>query len=72
MKEIAHIETDFVEKFGVPRQSGLIEEVKGKIIFEPEFRTYDAFKGLEEYSHIWLSLIVLLVLGIMHFGIANL
>lgn len=54
MKEIAHIETDFVEKFGVPRQSGLIEEVKGKIIFEPEFRTYDAFKGLEEYSHIWL------------------
>lgn len=54
MKEIAHIETDFSEKFGIPRQSGLIEETKAKIIFEPEYRTWDAFKGLEEYSHIWI------------------
>lgn len=54
MKEIAHIETDFSEKFGIPRQSGLIEETKAKIIFEPEYRTWDAFKGLEQYSHIWI------------------
>ena len=54
MKEIAHIETDFSEKFGIPRQSGLVEETKAKIIFEPEYRTWDAFKGLEEYSHIWI------------------
>lgn len=54
MKEIAHIETDFSEKFGIPRQSGLIEETKARIIFEPEYRTWDAFKGLEQYSHIWI------------------
>ncbi len=54
MKEIAHIETDFSEKFGIPRQSGLIAETKAKIIFEPEYRTWDAFKGLEQYSHIWI------------------
>ncbi|MBQ1393167.1 MAG: tRNA (N6-threonylcarbamoyladenosine(37)-N6)-methyltransferase TrmO, partial [Lachnospiraceae bacterium] len=54
MKEIAHIETDFAEKFGIPRQSGLIEETKARIIFEPEYRTWDAFKGLEQYSHIWI------------------
>lgn len=54
MKEIAHIVTNFPEKFGIPRQSGLVEEAKGKIIFQPEYRTWDAFKGLEEYSHIWL------------------
>ena len=54
MKEIAHIETNFPEKFGIPRQSGLVESLKARIIFEPEFRTADAFKGLEEYSHIWI------------------
>lgn len=54
MKEIAHIETDFAEKFGIPRQSGLIEETKARIIFDPEYRTWDAFKGLEQYSHIWI------------------
>ena len=54
MKEIAHIEPDFSEKFGIPRQSGLVEETKARIIFEPEYRTWDAFKGLEEYSHIWI------------------
>lgn len=54
MKEIAHIVTDFPEKFGIPRQSGVVKETRGKIIFEPEYRTYDAFKGLEEYSHIWI------------------
>ena len=54
MKEIAHIVTDFPEKFGIPRQSGVVDGTRGKIIFEPEYRTYDAFKGLEEYSHIWI------------------
>lgn len=53
MKEIGYIATDFPEKFGIPRQSGLVE-TKGKIIFKPEYRTKDAFKGLEKFSHIWI------------------
>ncbi len=54
MKIIAHIKTDFKEKFGIPRQSGLIEEVRGKIIFEKEYRIPEAFRGLEKFSHIWI------------------
>ena len=54
MKVIAHIYTDFKTKFGLPRQSGLIEEIKGKIIFEKEYSVAEAFKGLEDFSHIWL------------------
>lgn len=54
MKQIATIHTDFDEKFGVPRQSGIVPELTGTISFEPEFRNPDAFRGLEEYSHIWL------------------
>lgn len=54
MKIIAHIETGFPEKFGIPRQSGLVQQLKGRIIFEPEYRVPEAVKGLEEYSHIWL------------------
>ncbi len=54
MKIIAHIKTDFPTKFGVPRQSGLIKSVIGKIIFEKEYRDISAFKGLEEFSHIWV------------------
>ena len=54
MKIIAHIYTDFKTKFGLPRQSGLIDAVKGKIVFEPEYRNKDAFRGLEDFSHIWL------------------
>ncbi len=54
MKIIAHIYTEFPEKFGIPRQSGLVEGLKGKIVFEPEYRVAEALKGLEEYSHIWL------------------
>lgn len=54
MKIIAHIKTDFKEKFGIPRQSGLVEETQGKIIFEKEYRTPEAFRGLEEFSHIWI------------------
>lgn len=51
---IAHIHTDFPTKFGIPRQSGLVEELEGMIIMEPEFREPEAFRGLEGYSHIWL------------------
>lgn len=54
MKTIAHIYTDFPEKFGIPRQSGLVKELRGKIIFEPEYRSPDAVKGLEGFNYIWL------------------
>ncbi len=54
IKVIAHIHTAFAEKFGVPRQSGLIPELQGKIVFEPEFRNADAVRGIEGYSHLWL------------------
>ena len=54
MKIIAHIKTDFKEKFGIPRQSGLAEETLGKIVFEKEYRVREAFRGLEEFSHIWI------------------
>lgn len=54
MEIIAKIENDLKEKFGVPRQSGLAQHVISKIIFEPEYRDVNAFRGLEEYSHIWL------------------
>ncbi|MBQ7097473.1 MAG: tRNA (N6-threonylcarbamoyladenosine(37)-N6)-methyltransferase TrmO [Clostridia bacterium] len=54
MKIIGHIKTDFKEKFGIPRQSGLIDEVKGEIVFEKEFRIAEAFRGIEEFSHIWV------------------
>lgn len=54
MHIIAKIETDFPEKFGIPRQSGLVEELKGTIVFEPEYRNLDALKGLEGYNYIWI------------------
>ena len=54
VKKIATIENDFVEKFGIPRQSGLAEHVVSKIVFESEYRDANALRGLEDYSHIWL------------------
>jgi tRNA-Thr(GGU) m(6)t(6)A37 methyltransferase TsaA len=54
MKVIAHIKTDFHTKFGVPRQSGVVPELTAKIIFEPEYRVAEAFRGLENFSHIWI------------------
>ena len=54
MKPIAHIETEFGSKFGVPRQSGLVPELEGRIVFEPAYRVPEAFRGLEGFSHIWL------------------
>lgn len=51
---IATIRTDFPTKFGVPRQSGLVKGLKGRIVFEPEYRDPEALRGLEGFSHIWL------------------
>lgn len=51
---IARIHTDFPTKFGIPRQSGLIEDLKAEIVFEKEYRNPDALRGIEEFSHIWL------------------
>ena len=51
---IARIKTDFSEKFGIPRQSGLVQDCKALVVFEPEFRNPDALRGLEDFSHIWL------------------
>ena len=51
---IARIHTEFSEKFGIPRQSGLVPQLRGKIVFEPEYRNPDAIRGIEEYSHLWL------------------
>lgn len=51
---IARIHTEFPDKFGIPRQSGLVSALRGEIVLEPKFRSMDAVRGLEEYSHIWL------------------
>lgn len=54
MKQIATIQSDFPSKFGIPRQSGLVEELKATIVFEPEYRDANALRGLEGFSHLWL------------------
>lgn len=54
MNIIGRIKTDFPEKFGLPRQSGLIKELKGEIIFEKEYAVNEAVRGLSDYSHIWI------------------
>lgn len=54
IKTIARIESDFPEKFGIPRQSGLLRTLKSVIRFEPEFRNADALRGLEGFSHLWI------------------
>lgn len=54
MHTIAHIHTDLPEKFGVPRQSGLVPQLQGTIVFEPDYRNPDALRGLEGFSHLWL------------------
>lgn len=54
IKPIANIKTDFSSKFGIPRQSGLIDELEAKIIFAPEFRDKNAIRGMEDFSHLWL------------------
>ncbi len=51
---IARMHSDFATKFGIPRQSGLVEELRSTIVFEPEFRNPDALRGIEDFSHLWL------------------
>ena len=54
IEPIAHIRTPFPEKFGIPRQSGLVAEAKGIIVFDPKYREPDALRGIEGFSHLWL------------------
>ena len=54
MKIIAKIHNDFKEKFGIPRQSGIADELTAKIVFEPGYRVSEALRGIEDYSHLWL------------------
>ena len=54
MEVIARIHNGFTEKFGIPRQSGLVESARADIVFEPRYRNPDALRGLEDFSHIWL------------------
>ena len=54
MKVIAKIRTDFKEKFGIPRQSGLVDSLRARIVFESEYRVREALRGIEDFSHLWL------------------
>jgi tRNA-Thr(GGU) m(6)t(6)A37 methyltransferase TsaA len=54
VKTIARIHSAFPEKFGVPRQSGLVESLRSQVVFEPEYRSPEAVRGLEAFSHVWL------------------
>ena len=54
MNIIANIHSDFPTKFGIPRQSGLVNSLRSRIVFAPEYRNPDAFRGLEDFSHVWL------------------
>lgn len=54
IRPIAHMRSDFPDKFGIPRQAGIVEELESLIVFEPEFRNPDALRGIEGFSHLWL------------------
>ena len=54
IKPIAKIKSDFPSKFGIPRQSGLVEQLRSTIVFEPEYRNPDALRGIEDFTHLWL------------------
>ena len=54
IQPIAHIHSDFSEKFGIPRQSGLVEELTAMVVFEPAYRVPEALRGIEGFSHLWL------------------
>ena len=54
IRPIAHIRSDFAEKFGIPRQSGLVESLEARVVFAPEFRNPDALRGIDGFSHLWL------------------
>ena len=51
---IARMHSDFASKFGIPRQSGLVEELRSTVVFEPEYRNSDALRGIEDFSHLWI------------------
>lgn len=51
---IARMRSDFSTKFGIPRQSGLVEELRSTIVFEPEYRNPDALRGIEDFTHLWI------------------
>ncbi len=51
---IAHMRSDFHTKFGIPRQSGLVDELRSTIVFEPEYQNADALRGIEAFSHLWI------------------
>ena len=52
LKTIARLRCDLPDKFGLPRQAGLVEELEGRIVFEPEYRNADALRGIEGFSHV--------------------
>ena len=54
IEPIAHIHTDFKDKFGIPRQSGRVDELCGTVVFEPKYRNPDALREIESFSHLWL------------------
>ena len=54
MQPIAHIRTDFDEKFGIPRQSGRVQSLVARVVYEPPFRNPDALRGIDGFSHLWL------------------
>ena len=54
IQAIARMHSDFPTKFGIPRQSSLVDDLRSTIVFEPEFRNPDALRGIEEFSHLWI------------------
>ena len=54
MEPIAHIGPDFASKFGVPRQAGLVEQLRAVVVLEPPYRAAEALRGIEGFSHLWL------------------
>ena len=54
IQAIARMHSDFATKFGIPRQAGLVEELRSTIVFEPEYRNDDALRGIEDFSHLWI------------------
>ena len=54
MDHIAYIQSDFPDKFGIPRQSGLVKSLRSRVVFAPEYRNPDALRGIEGFSHLWL------------------
>ena len=54
IEPVAIMHTGFGEKFGIPRQSGLVPEAAGQIVFEPKYQNSDALRGIEEFTHLWI------------------